>query len=368
MTAPTPQRLLSPLAHLFPETTATAQVAAAAVAWDFGDLVAEYDAIRSAAVKVDLSGAGLVEVTGMDAFDLLQHALARDLEFVTPEQSLISLLLDDAGRALDVVTTYHVNDGYRLETAVGRGPATAEHLSRLRDAAGLDARIADRSGEDTVILVEGPHAATVLEEAVDPDLGALPLSGVMEAELSGVPLLVSRTGFTGEYGYKIFVAAADAGTVWEALEALTPAGMGALEVAMFEVRQPLLHREARPGATALESGYAWLIDITKESFHGRDAVARAFESGVRSHVVGWAAPGADCGPPVRAQVRIGGQTVGECLHAVFSPGRKEWIGLAWIRPELVAPGLEVSLTVDGGEVLAQTVSAPYVVPGSWDSR
>src|SRR5689334_5354759 len=103
----------SPLQHLFPETTTTQTIGAAEVAWDFGDLAAEYDVIRGSAAKIDLSGAGLVEVTGGDAYDLLQQALARDLEFVTPEQSLISLLLDESGGALDVVTVFHVEDGYR---------------------------------------------------------------------------------------------------------------------------------------------------------------------------------------------------------------------------------------------------------------
>jgi glycine cleavage system aminomethyltransferase T len=365
MTASTPT---SPLQHLFPEGTTTQQVGSAAVAWDFGDLAGEYEIIRGSAAKIDLSGAGLVEVTGADAYDLLQQALARDLEFVTPEQSLISLLLDESGGPIDIVTVYHVEDGYRLETAVGHGPGTAAHLTSLRDRLGLDAQVADRAGEVTVILVEGPEAAKALEDGIDPDLGALPLSGIMEVELDGVELSVSRTGFTGEYGYKIFVSAADAPAVWEGLTELRPAGLGALEVAMFEVRQPLLHRETPAGASALESGYAWLIDITKETFHGRDAVVEAYESGVRSRVVGYAAPGAEGPVPDGAQVSIGGENVGESLHSVFSPGRKEWIGLARLRPELIAPQLDVTLGSNGGSLSAQTISAPYVIPASWKVR
>ena len=217
-------------------------------------------------------------------------------------------------------------------------------------------------------LVEGPDAAKALEDGVDPDLGALPLSGIMEIDWNGVALTVSRTGFTGEYGYKIFVAAADAPTVWEGLGELTPAGVGALEVAMFEVRQPLLHRETPTGGSALETGYAWLIDITKESFHGRDAVVGAFESGVRSRVVGYVVPGARAAVPQGAEVRIGDEVVGESLHSVFSPGRGEWIGLARLRPELIAPHLDVTVGSNGSSLPAQTISAPYVIPSSWKAR
>jgi aminomethyltransferase len=358
----------SPLQHLFPESTTTQQIGDAEVAWDFGDLAAEYEVIRGSAAKIDLSGAGLVQVSGDDAYDLLQQALARDLEFVTPEQSLISLLLDEDAKALDIVTVYHVDDGYRLETAVGRGSSTVAHLAALRDRLELSAEIVDRAGEVTVILVEGPEAAKALEDGIDPDLGALPLSGIMAVEYAGAELSVSRTGFTGEYGYKIFVAAADAPAVWEGLTELKPAGVGALEVAMFEVRQPLLHRETLTGASALECGYAWLIDITKEEFHGREAVVGAFESGVRSRVVGYVVPGADGPVPDGAEISVGGENVGESLHSVFSPGREAWIGLARLRPELIAPELDVTVGSNGGALAAPTISAPYVIPASGKGR
>jgi aminomethyltransferase len=137
---------------------------------------------------------------------------------------------------------------------------------------------------------------------------------------------------------------------------------------MFEVRQPLPHRETPTGASALETGYAWLIDITKESFHGRDAVLGAFESGVRSRVVGYVVPGARAEVPRGAEVRIGDEVVGESLHSVFSPGRGEWIGLARLRAELIAPHLDVTVGADGSSLPAQTISAPYVIPSSWKAR
>jgi glycine cleavage system aminomethyltransferase T len=357
----------SPLQHLVPGAHVT-RVRAADVVWDHGDLAAEYAAIRGSAAKIDLSGAGLVEVTGTDAYDLLQQALARDLEFVTPEQSLISLLLDANGTAIDVVTAYYAEEGFRLETSIGTGPATVAHLTELRDAVGQDAEIALRNDDLTLILIEGPQAATVLEDTIDPDLGALPLSGLMEIEFSGAELVVSRTGFTGEYGYKLFVRTADAVSVWEAFGAVAPAGVGALEAAMFEVRQPVLHRESSDGRSALANGWSWLIDVTKDEFHGRDAVIDAFEGGARSDVVGFAAPSATEAPAVGSEVSIGGTAVGTVVHAVFSPGRKEFIGLARMRADLVAPHLDVTVGANGGSVPAATLAAPYVVPASWKTR
>lgn len=351
-----------------PESANLTQIGSAEVVADYGDLDAEYTAIRQSAARIDLSAAGLIDITGPDAYDLLQRVLARDLEFVTPEQSLISLLLDDAGRPVDIVTVYHVEDGYRLETTFGRGPVTIEHLTAQRDESGMDAQLALRGGEVTIILVEGPQAATVLEETIEPDLGALPLSGLMEVEFAGAELVVSRSGFTGEYGYKLFVPAEHATAVWNALDAVAPAGMGALEIAMFEVRQPVLHHEVNGDVTALEAGYSWLIDITKEEFHGREAVATAFADGTRSRVVGWAAPAAGDTVAAGTPVLIGGQQVGSVVHSLFSPGRKEVIGLANLRPDLVAPNLDVTIGTGDAALAAQTIPAPYVIPESWKTR
>lgn len=350
------------------ETTALVEVEAATMSWHYGDPVAEYTAIRQGAARFDLSAAGLLAITGDDAFDLLQAALARDLEFVTPEQSLLSAVLDDEGRALDIVTVYLTDDGFRLETSLGRAPRTIAHLEKLRaDGHGPGATITDLHDVETIVLVEGLRAAEVVERAIDPELGTLPFGGTTMVGWNGGELPVSRTGFTGEYGYKFFVPRADAATLWAALDAAVPAGLAALETAMLEVRQPLLHRESADGATALEAGFNWLIDITKEGFHGQDAVTAEFDAGPRVLPIGWAVPAdqlpADQVPATGAEVSVGGELVGQVLWAVRSPGRGDILGLARIRSELAAAGLR--LDVAGLDRPVTTLAAPYLTPSSW---
>jgi aminomethyltransferase len=354
----------SPLRDLFPDATSFVQLVSAEVAADFGDPVAEYNALRQEVARIDYSGAGLVEVSGEGAYDLLQSALARDLEFVTPEQSLISALLDPDGHVVDVVTVYYFRDGFRLETSIGRGDAVTAHLSALAQADGTDAAVTLNTAGQTVVLLEGPKAAKAVEENVSLDLSALPLGGLLEVDLDGVQLLVSRTGFTGEFGYKLFVDIADAATLWNTLGHLTAAGQSALEIAMFEVRQPLVTREVTGELTAIQLGYNWMIDITKDSFVGRDAVEAAFEAGSRSEVVGLEFHG-DALPPAGAPVRIGGEDVGAVIHAVVSPQRG-MIGLARLRPELIAPGIDLEVGDPADHAI--TITAPYVIPLSWSTR
>jgi glycine cleavage system aminomethyltransferase T len=356
----------SPLTGAFPNSTTTATIGGAVVAWDFGDLAAEYAAIRENAAKIDLSSAALVLVSGGDAYDLLQTALARDLEFVTPEQSLSSLLLDHDGHAIDLVTAYYTDEGFRLETSFGRAAGTAAHLAKLAEETGQDVEVAVDQAT-TMILIEGPNAAKILEEMIDPDLGALPLAGIMEVEFADTPILVSRSGFTGEYGYKLFVPKAGGEQVWTAID-LPAAGIGALEAAMFEVRQPVLHREETQGGSALENGYGWLIDITKESFTGQEAVQSAYDRGVRADVIGFAAPTATADVAAGTPISIGGVEIGKVVHSVYSPGRKEYIGLAKVRSDLVAPKLTVTIGGDGDALEGVTLAAPYYLPVSWRTR
>jgi glycine cleavage system aminomethyltransferase T len=337
------------------------EIGAARVPWHYGDPNAEYLAIRQHAARFDYSGAGLIALTGDDGFELLQAALARDLEFVTPEQSLLSALLDEEGRPVDIVTVYLTDEGFRLETSIGQGPATIAHLEKLRAAGhGPTATITDEADAVTIILVEGVRAVEVVEQAIDPDLGTLPFGGTMAASWNGGELPVSRTGFTGEYGYKFFVPTSDAEALWTALDAATPAGLAALETAMLEVRQPLLHREAADGATALQAGFNWLIDITKDGFVGRDAVAAEFDAGPSVLPVGFATDAPDV-PRVGAEVSIGGEPVGRVIWAVHSPGRGQTLGLARVRSEVAAAGLDLAIE----EARARTLAAPYHTPSSW---
>jgi aminomethyltransferase len=308
-------------------------------------------------------------VTGRGAFDLLQTALARDVEFVTPEQCLSSLMLNDSGRVVDLVTAHLIEDGFWLETSFGRCAGTAAHLAALQaDGHGSAATVRDRRSDLSGVLIEGPAAAQIVETCIDPDLGGLPFMGVQPVSWQGRPITVSRSGFTGEFGYKLFAGPADVEELWTATADARAAGFDALEIAMLEVRQPILHRELMAGMSALQAGYNWLIDITKTEFQGRDAVVKEFESGLTSRMIGWAAPAGTVASP-GAEITISDQKVGSVVFARPSPGRGDVLGLALIDLDLAAAGITMQVhTPSGKAVSATTLAAPYVYPTSWTNR
>ncbi|NAS21003.1 aminomethyl transferase family protein [Herbidospora sp. NEAU-GS84] len=340
-----------------PEGTVHGQVGDATVPLRFTDLSTEYGVLRDRAVALDLSGHTLVEISGPAAVDFAQRVLARDVEYLTSERCMMSLVLDDDGRVVDQVLAFGREDGLLLESSVGAGTRLIEHL-RAHNDEGVE--IVDRSADLTVIGLEGPYAWGVVGRLIDGELASLPFEAVSDTVWNDVEIVFARTGFTGEYGYQMIVPVESAADLWRAtLEHVTPSGQEALELAMLEVRQPIPRLETAGDADVIEIGANWLVDVTKDEFVGKEAVLAAFESRQGRRTVGFS--GGDVVPEPGARVLAGGEDVGEVVFAVRSVGLGATLGLARVEAGLAAAGLE--LTVEGAGVT--TLTSPYIVPKSW---
>ncbi|MFI0424813.1 aminomethyltransferase family protein [Spongiactinospora sp. 9N601] len=342
--------------YAHPEGTVFGEVLDARVPLRFGTLDEDYRALRERAALFDLSSLGLIKITGEGAAEFAQRVLARDVEYLVSERCMMSLVLDEAGQIVDQVIVIGREDGVILESSSGAGPRLLAHLL-AQDHPGVE--IVDISDALIVIGLEGPYAWGVVGRLLDPELPALPFESVVDTEWEGMKLLFARTGFTGEYGYQFIVPVSDAPRLWAAaLEHARPAGLDALELAMLEVRQPVVRHEASEGTSVVEIGANWLLDITKESFVGKEPVLAAFaEQGRRT--IGFS--GGTTVPEPGATVTAAGQVVGTVVHAVHSVGLGTPLGLIRIDEDLAAAGLE--LAVDGAEIV--TLTSPYVLPKSW---
>lgn len=350
--------LKSPVRSAHPGTAVYGDVLEAEVALRFGSLDTEYEAIRGRAALLDLSGERLVEITGDGGVEFAQRVLARDVEYLTAERCMTSLVLAADGSVVDQVVVWGRETGMLLESSVGGGTRLLEHL---RAEADDDVEIVDRTEEYAIFGLEGPYAWGVVGRLIDGELAALPFESVVDTQWDGADIVFARTGMTGEYGYKVLVPRADAERLWTAAaEHAAPAGQEALELAMLEVRQPVLRHEAVGAADILEIGAGWLVDITKDDFVGRDAVLTAFEGPAARRTVGFA--GGDV-VPAGTPVTVDGEQVGEVVHAVPSIGLGSTLGLLRVQPELAAAGLRFS--VGGAEVT--TLTSPYVTPKSWST-
>jgi glycine cleavage system aminomethyltransferase T len=354
------------LQELHPATTSYTDIGETRAVWCFADYAAEYRAIRSSAALFDHTSIGLTRLSG-DVNPLLQRVLGRDIDYLDPEQCMMSLMLDDDAVPVDLVTVYSFDEYVLVESAWGRAEATREHLRRH---AGPGIEVEALDGELGVIGIEGPYAWGVVGRVIDPAITALPYESVLEIDWNGERIIFTRSGVTGEYGYKLIGSRATLAALWEVFSTeAVPAGLQALETAMLEVRQPILHREVSRDRNVVTSGALWLLDLAKEDFPGRDRLLTlmADSDGQRTVGLAWDANGSDSAAATGSDtvVLAGDQEVGTLLCSAYSPALEKYLGLATVPQDLAASGLPLTVRSDGTSADALTMAPPYVVPSSW---
>jgi aminomethyltransferase len=256
----------------------------------------EYHAIRSSAALLDISPLYKYSVTGRDAARLLDRVVTRNVSRAAPGQVLYTCWCDHRGKVIDDGTIARLGEQrFRMTSA-------EPNLRWLQDCAiGLEVAIADVSEAVAALALQGPSARAILNEIVDTDMAALKFFRVVETTLRGIPVAISRTGYTGDLGYEIWLDARDAIPVWDALigagtrYGIVPAGMLALDIARIEAGLMLLDVDYVSARRALtenqtsspyELDLAWTVNLDKEYFVGRDALAREKTTGPAWRFVG----------------------------------------------------------------------------------
>jgi len=355
----------SMLADTRSDTLVTETIDASTVPWVFTDFEDEYNRLRQGRGVFDLTSLGRIRVEGPRALAYLQRVLARDIEYLFPERCLTSLVLDDAAHPVDIVVVHKVQGGYLIETSFGRAPSTLAHLQAQ---ASDDVEVRDVSEEAVVIGLEGPFAWDLVKQVFDPQLTGLPFQGVASSSWSGEEFMVTRTGYTGEYGYKFHLTPDLARKAWTVLaQDAPPVGFQALEVSMLEMRQSMIHREVGPDDDVIACGLNPLVEIDKDDFVGKDALAAQREAGVPVRTLGFTAEGDADVPAEGATVLAGGELeIGRVVYAVRSPGMGKAIGLIRVDTEWAAHGLDLEITDGNGQATpVRTVPSPFVIPLSW---
>jgi aminomethyltransferase len=338
----------------------------------------EYFAVRNAAGIFDTSPLFKYRIAGRDAERFLAGILARDIRACAPKHAQYTTWLDDRGFVLeDGVIQRRGADEYLLTSA-------EPNLAYLSDRVGrLAVTVEDVSLDIGALAVQGPRSRPVLERLVPP-VADVPFFGITTGEIGGVPVTVTRTGYTGDLGYEVWMASSDALTVWDALwdsfdgQGILPYGLAALYMLRIEAGLLLLGKDFDSSryafndahrSTPLELGWAWMFKgLTDDdrAFIGR----RALEREISDHASRWKMSGlvvdwedyervyGDAGlipPKVHAPVHEdwmvyddAGSRVGFATSFMYSPVLQRHIALARVRPELAKSGTRVQLefTVD----------------------
>ncbi len=335
----------------------------------------EYNAIRNAAALIDITPLFKYWLSGKDATKLVNRIIARDINKVGVGQVIYACWCDEQGKVIDDGTVS------RLAENTYRWTAADPSLRWFQqNALGLDVSIEDISEKVAALALQGPMAARLLRKAAEADTENLKYFRVTHGAIAGVRVDISRTGYTGDLGYEIWVAWDNAVKVWDMLVAagrefdLHAAGMLALDVARIEAGLLLIEVDYISSKKALiesqkyspyELNFGRLVHLDKENFVGRSAlVAEQRAGGPRRRLVGlevdwteveqlYARVGlAPQVPSVASRVAVpvykAGVQVGKATSTTWSPLLKKMIALASVRHEHSAPGtrLQMELTVE----------------------
>jgi aminomethyltransferase len=324
-------------------------------------ILAEHQAVRSRCGIFDLSHMGRVYVKGADALALAQECCTRDLGRIPPGEAAYSVLCDDAGGILDDVIAYRLGDKEVLFVFnASNRVSDTEAFARTRDRLGHDAELEDRTLETALIGVQGPDAQALLQPLCEADLERLAGYAFTRTQVAGAAALVSRTGYTGEDGFEVMLEADAAERVWSALsETATPCGLGARDTLRTEAGFALYGHEIDCSTNPYDARLGWVVDLSKSSFVGRDALARAKDQGPSRRLVGLRVSAGGVPRPEQSILKDG-RRVGQVTSGTFSPTLKQNIAMGYVPLELSAIGQHLAVEIRGRQVDAEVVRLPFV--------
>jgi aminomethyltransferase len=333
-----------------------------------GGVLAEHTAVRTAVGLFDVSHLGTGTVRGPGAAALVDRCLTNDLGRIGPGKAQYTLCCDEDGGVVDDLIVYlHGDDDVLL---VPNAANAAEVLGRLAAAAPDGVTVTDRHEEVAVLALQGPRSPEVLAAVGLPgglDYMAFADAGGHDDRGSGDEVTVCRTGYTGEHGYELLVAADRAGALWDALlaageaEGIRPCGLGARDTLRTEMGYPLHGHELSREITPVQARAGWAVGWKKPEFWGRAALLAEREAGPRRLLWGLRAAGRGIPRPGMAVLDADGQRVGEVTSGTFSPTLRTGIALALLDTAAgLAEGDEVAVDVRGRPQQVVVVKPPFV--------
>jgi aminomethyltransferase len=326
-----------------------------------GGVLAEHAAVRERVGIFDVSHLGKVSVKGTGALQFLNSIFTNDLERITDGQAQYTLHCNSSGGVIDDLIVYRNSptDLFLIPNASNTTDVVADLISRKVD--GIE--IVNLHESFGVIAVQGPRSREVIESfGVNPEMDYMAFEHV---QIAGCPVILCRTGYTGEHGYEIVPRWSDATTVWDALtDALKKfdglvCGLGARDTLRTEMGYPLHGHELSLSISPVQAAATWAIGWDKENFSGSQALRAEKASGTHPRVR--ALVSQDRGiPRAGMQVKNGaGELVGEVTSGTFSPTLKKGIALALLSHN-VKLGDQLIIDVRGRDCVAEVSKLPLV--------
>jgi aminomethyltransferase len=336
--------------------------------WDmpveYSGVIAEHNAVRSAAGLFDVSHMGQFEVEGEGAAAFLQRTTANSVARLVDGQAQYSALPMPTGCPVDDVIVYRRSERRFLVVvnAANVGKDWRWLLHQKPSGCGLH----DLSDQYALLALQGPKAAGILQGLTPVDLAKVPFYHFAEGPVDGVDAILARTGYTGEDGFELFVAPEAAPRLWRRIidagrpQGLVPVGLGARDTLRLEAKMALYGNDIDETTTLIEAGLGWIVslDEAKGDFNGRAVLAQQKANGAPRKLVGFEM--VERGIPRHGyNVLLGDEAVGAVTSGTYAPFLQKSIGLCYLPSARAAVGTDLSVEIRGRRTAARVVPTPF---------
>jgi len=328
----------------------------------YAGILEEHRTVRRAVGLFDISHMGEFEIAGADALAVVQRITTNDASTLALGQVQYSLLCYPEGGIVDDLTLYRLEaDRYMLTVNASNIDKDWQWVGEQGQG---QARWKNMSAETALLAVQGPKAEGLVGRLADTDVTRVLYYHFTRGHVAGVPAIISRTGYTGEDGFELYVAAGKAEALWHALmeagkpDGIQPIGLGARDTLRLEMRFALYGNDIDETTNPLEAGLGWVVKPAKGDFIARKAIEDVRQRGVTRKLVGFemvdrAVP--RHGYPILSR----GTRVGEVTSGSFSPSLARGIGMGYVRADLAAIGTEIEVEIRGQGQPARVVKTPF---------
>jgi len=331
---------------------------------EYSGISNEHMAVRTRAGLFDVSHMGEIEIAGKNAVAAVQRISSNDASRLSVGQAQYAGLLTPAGTFVDDMLVYRMAPNHFM-LVVNAANAAKDYawISQQINAVG-DTAVVDSSSRYALIAIQGPAARETLQPLTAVDLAGLRYYWFSYGEVASARVTISRTGYTGEDGYEIFVPPNMADRVWQALlesgrsADVIPCGLGARDTLRLEAAMRLYGNDIDETTTAIEADLGWTIGWDKGDFIGREALVEQRAKGAARKLVGFEMLDrgiARHGYPVV----IGGRSVGIVTSGTQTPFLKKAIGMAYVPIDVSGPNSEIDIDVRGRTLRARVIPLPF---------
>ncbi len=325
-------------------------------------IIAEHLKVRSSVGVFDVSHMGEFVFTGEKALDMIQKVTINDASRIEEYQAQYSAMCNSGGGIIDDVIIYRFPDKYLM---VVNAANKEKDYNWILDNSISDVLIEDISDEIILLAVQGAKSLNTLKKLTDYDLESIEYFHFAEIKLADKEIIISKTGYTGEMGFELFINAEDSEHIWDMLFTagqeydIEPIGLGARDTLRLEKKYCLYGNDITEDTNPFEVGLGWIIKLDKGDFIGREALVQIKQEGVKRKLIGYVVEGRAF-PRTGYEIFENGSKIGFTTSGTMSPSLGKGIGIAYVDKEYSKTGTEFDVIVRGKPVKAEVVKTPFV--------